>query len=251
VLNAWQSDDSERVNLGKQWFIDRKNGADQNWHSFTSGQKRGALPEGFDKSKINIGIFNNSLNEYELIPGWGHDIFTSDYAVLEKILDEFKNDGSIHFYVRMHPSITNEHNTQVTIMKKICDRGYSNFTVIWPSEKIDTYSLLLSCDKVLTFGSTVGVEACFWGVPSILAGRAMYEDLDCTYLAKNYEHLFELLRSSLSPKDSLEAIKVGYSRATHGIKFKRYQPVGFYHGYFNGKRLTPKYHWKTMVLKMV
>ena len=78
-------------------------------------------------------------------------------------------------------------------------------------------------DKVITFISTVGVEAAYSGIPSILAGQAFYDELDCVYQAHNFEELFEYINNkSLAPKPKENAYPYGYAQETYGIKYKYY-----------------------------
>jgi len=91
-------------------------------------------------------------------------------------------------------------------------------------------------DKVVTFGSTVGIEAPFWGKPSILGGRAVYQQLGSTYNPDSHEELMGLLLTSgLPPNDKLGSLMYGYFYNTFGIPFQYYKGENFFAGTFNGK----------------
>ena len=75
----------------------------------------------------------------------------------------------------------------------------------------------------------MGVEACFWGKLSILIGKAFYEDLDCCYIPKTHQELFELLCFDLDLKDKNNSLKYGYWRVRHKIPLKKFAPLGLGH----------------------
>jgi len=113
----------------------------------------------------------------------------------------------------------------------------SNLTLIEPASPISTYTLLDRVDRVLTFGSTVGVEATFWGKVSILAGRSIYEHLDAVYLARDHDDVMQMLGAEMSPKPIDEAVKYGFYMQTFGIPFKYWLASSFTEGTFKGKSL--------------
>jgi len=71
---------------------------------------------------------------------------------------------------------------------------------------VDSYDIVSAADVVLTFGSTIGIEAAYYGKPSILLGRAVYEDLGSCYVPSSHDELMKLLSSSgILPKNYLAA----------------------------------------------
>jgi len=239
IENCWQKSDDNNYELGKKWFRDRRAHVDQAWPSFIKDQKNYLLPDSFDKSKHNIAIFNSSLDEYEAIPEWANPIYDNEIKALYKIFEDFKDNEDYHFYLRVHPNLRRSkiNNRQLEEIRNIKNQRYKNVDIIWPDDPIDTYSLLDNCDKSLVFCSTIGVEACFWNKPAILAGRAIYEDLECAYIAKSHDDLLELIKSDLKPKDKEGAIKYGYWQSVRGVPFKYFKPDGYFEGRFLNENL--------------
>ena len=66
-------------------------------------------------------------------------------------------------------------------------------TVISPSEDINSYDLLDASDKVVIFGSTIGLEASYWGKPVILLGCSWYYYENVCYIPKSLNELNTLL----------------------------------------------------------
>jgi hypothetical protein len=237
IESCWRKSDNNKYKIGEKWFSDRRAGVDQAWPSHLKNQISFLMPSSFDKTKQNIAIFNSSLDEFEAIPGWENQIYDNEIKALNKIFEDFKGEEDYHFYLRIHPNLGTNKNRQLREIEDIQKKNYKNVDFIWPDDPIDTYSLIDNCDKSLVFGSTVGVEACFWDKPSILAGRAFYENLDCAYIAKSHDNLIELIKADLKPKDKKGAIKYGLWESSRGIPFKYYKPDGFFEGKFLGKNL--------------
>lgn len=241
----------EKSEIGKKWFVDRRNGVEQDWVVFTKDQQKGSLPIGFDASKNNISIFNSSMDEYYAFSEWQNPIADNENEIIKAILDHYKNDESKHFYLRLHPNLKNVVTTQIIELKEIEKLNYKNLTIIWAEEPLDTYSLIEASDKVISFSSTVGIEAAFWNKPSILAGISMYRHLDCCYLANSYEELFNLIESNLTPKDPKATYPYGYWLSAFGTKFTHFKPEGLFNGTFLGKRIRPVLNKKKTLLQKI
>lgn len=230
----------ERSEIAKKWYTDRKNGVTSGWISFTKNQKKNSLPDGFDPSRNNIAMFNSSLDEYYAFSDWRNPIADNENEIIKSILERYKDDSSKHFYLRIHPNLKNIQTTQIEELKAIENTNYSNFTIIWPHESIDTYSLIESADKIISFASTVGVEATFLNKPSISAGINIYGHLNCCYIAENYPKLFELIDAKLEPKNAETAYPYAYYMTTVGEKFNVFKPDGLFNGSFLGKNIRKK-----------
>lgn len=238
MIFSWnKTDEPERSKVAQKWFADRRKGIEQEWVVFAKSQTKGCLPASFDSSKENIAIFNSSLDEYYCFSDWKNPVDENENKIINSILEHYKNDKTKHFYLRVHPRLNDIPTTQIDELKKISNLNYPNLTVIWSEDKIDTYALIESCNKVISFGSTVGVEATFWGKPSILAGVSLYAHLDCCYNAMTYEQLFNFIDTKLTSKPQEKTYPYGYWFATFGIDFIHFKPKGLFDGTFSGKRI--------------
>lgn len=83
----------------------------------------------------------------------------------------------------------------------------------------------------------MGVEATFWGKPSILAGRSFYEDMDASYQVGSHEELMNLIGSDIEPKPKIHAIRYGYYTKTFGEDFKYWKATDYSTGTFKGQSL--------------
>jgi hypothetical protein len=242
MATLWDQATDDKAALARQWFEAQRNGVDMGIPSYTKKQKRGLLPDGFDRSLKNIAIYNSTIEEYAAVEKWKGEIYSPDETEgVRQILRSFKDDKSCMFYLRVHPHMKGadpKKNTQIREIHEI-QKQYDNVRVIFPEEKTDTYSLMDACDIVLTFGSTIGIEACFWNKPSILAGRAVYEHLACVYKPTSHDEVVSLIQSDLRPLDSQDALHFAYREVSYGVPFRSFRQTGVRSGFFSGKKIEP------------
>ncbi len=231
----------EEWKKAKEFFDLRRGRKSTNWRSFTTSQKEGTLPANLDKTKKIITIFNSSVSEYVCVPDLIPGIFPEDIIAIREIALYFKDKPQYQVYLRVHPHLKDKlKNTQMQEIVALKEENIPNFTVIMPQGIIDTYALLEASDKVITFGSTMGLEATYWGKPSILIGDAYWRTLDVAYEPKNPQELFDLLTTdNLPAKPAEKALQCGLREITSGIKTKYYTPEGPWTGKFMGRYLIP------------
>lgn len=226
IKRRWQDEVQNKEEIAKEWFENRRKGQDQAWKSFTKDQIKELLPDGFDTTKENIGIFNSSIDEVFAYKSWDHPFVEHDNVLIENILEHYKNDESKHFYLRVHPNLTKAKKLGSNQIKEINEfkSKYKNLTVIEPDDKIDTYALIDAVDKVVTSYSTACCEATYWGSVAILAGKALYEDLECVYQAKTMEEVYQLIdNKELTPKPRETTYPYGYHEQVFGEEMKYYR----------------------------
>jgi len=233
----WKNGPDDKEEIGRKFFEDRRNKVIQQWHVFTENQVEGDLPAGFDQAKRNIGIFNSSMDEYEGIADFNNKLYTDDNEGIEQICKDFLPYPEFHFYLRVHPNLAGLDNAQNKKIAEIKER-YSNLTVIPPDDKIDSYALMEAVEAVISFGSTMGIEAIYWHKPSILLGRAFYENLDGLIKPGNHPEVVQSIKNKKETQTGLSAIKYGYWCLTYGTKFELFKPESLFKGTILGKRIT-------------
>jgi hypothetical protein len=234
----------EKEEISKQWFEDRRRGKDQGWYSFTKSQHKKKLPDGFDTSNRNISIYISSEDEFAAIAGWHNPIYKNQTDAIHSIIDA-NIDKDIRFYIRVHPNLRGLDNTQT---KELSELKSKNLIVVPADSKIDSYELMNASEKVITFGSTMGIESVYWGKPSILAGRSIYEDLGGCYIPKDHEEFIDLINSHLNPLSTLGALKYGYFQSISGISYKYYDPDSLFKGKFKGIDLSYSTNTKMKII---
>lgn len=244
IQKAWRLSSSDnREALAKKWFDDRRKGKFQAMESFMKNQEKDLLPKDFCVDKENIVFFNSSIDEVYAFDCWKHPFVKNENDLLYNLLEHYKNDESKHFYIRVHPNLTEAKKKCTTQIKELSEfkKRYKNLTIIEPDEKIDTYALMDIADKVLTTYSTAGFEASYYGKISIFAGKAPYEDLDCCYQAKSLEELYKLIDSKdLKPKPKENTYPYAYYNQTYGEDYKYYNAYSLNEGNFMGFKIYSK-----------
>jgi hypothetical protein len=224
--------------VAQEFYMERRAGKVANWVSFTDYQVQGSLPRGWLEAPIRIAVFSSTESEFGCLGEYyPTPIYPSQIEGLEMILEELARENfSGIFTVRMHP---NSVRTQCDFTDHLRALPYPFLRVIAPEETTDSYALLQTSQKILTWGSTIGIEAAYWGVPSILAAWAEYGDLGSTYNPTTHAELMDLLRRPLTPKPIDGAIDYGFYSKSFGTTFKYVTPYGPFFAFFKGEAIRP------------
>jgi len=165
-----------KKNISDIFFKKRYLGEETNYISFTAIQKTLKLPDEINKYNKIIAIFSSSDFEYT---NAGKEYLSNYYLSQEdginKIVESLKNEKDIGIFLREHPNQKKRINAQREGLRKI---RADNFYLIPAESDISSYKLLFNAHIVISFNSTMGIEATYWGVPSILCANAMYDKLD-------------------------------------------------------------------------
>ena len=248
-MNAdWKNYGVGKEKVAQKWFATRKKGMHGRFF-FTSRQNESFLPKNFDIEKKNIVIFNSALDEYEAMEDWKNHVYDDETKGIEKIITHFLDqDNTIQFYLRVHPNLWGTHNTQMRLLSEIESKKYKNLKIIWPEELIDSYELINSSDITISFGSTIGMEATFWGASSVMIGRSLYDRLDCSYNPDSHEEVIDLLLKDLQPKPIEGCLKYAFWHVSSSIGFEYYNAQK---GTLLGNRLHSVSRYDRLKLKAV
>jgi hypothetical protein len=239
ILALWAAHPEEEARrLGAKFYIDRRERVEHSWYSYTTDQRAGALPDGFDRSRTNIAIFNTTLEEFAAIPCWPKPfrVYAEEIDAVRSICTAFALDPTRQVYLRAHPNLKGCDNAQMRDLNALEGR-FPNLTIVGPDSTVDSYALMEACETTVTFGSTMGVEACYWNRPSVLLARAYYESLDCAYIPATHDEVVACLRATLAPRSRTDALKYGFWDLRHGRPFRRYTPETLTRGTFEGVRI--------------
>ncbi|RLA43499.1 MAG: hypothetical protein DRR42_21660 [Gammaproteobacteria bacterium] len=216
----------EHEKIGESFFRQKRSGSDiENLISFVKYQAKNILPKEFNRDKKNIAIFSGTIDEYAGVDGWNNIYESDETAGLQRILESFQSDSRYMFYLRVHPNMKGlpSSNSQLMDIHALSIR-FSNLCVIWPEDIIDSYALMDACEKIIVFSSTMGVEATYWGKPSISAGSAFYENFNCVYRPKTHEELITLLLDNdIKPLTVDSALQYAFWQLSNGVHFEYFK----------------------------
>lgn len=189
---------------GTAFYESRRKGLDTNDRSFTRRQERGRLRK---RVRPIVAVFTSSADELKVAGSqWfteaSRDPVTFIGSLAALIGEEFD------LVVRMHP---NQHGDKTgaarTMMRELS--AIKGIELIQPNSKVSTYELIDEAVAVVTFGSTVGLEATYWGKPSLLVGRAVWDQEDVAYFAASAAEVATLLKAGISPRSKETATVIG------------------------------------------
>jgi hypothetical protein len=231
INTVWEEckDHIYRKEKGEEFYKNNRKGIEKSYYSYIKDQDSLLLPKNFNNQKTNIVIYNSSEDEMTAIDEeWVNDLYVSQVEGIIKIIksvEQFEQSENYHVYLRIHPNLKSLPGDDSYTLKNF----KSNiFTFIPADSDISSYNLLDNADIILTFASTVGIEATFWDKPSILLGPSAYQNLGAAYTPKSHEEVIALLQNkNLSPLNKEGAVKYGFYMNTFGIDKKISKMSGF------------------------
>lgn len=246
IEDCWANTSSaERERNGHEFFQRRRRGDGIGWYSFTAEQEQGRIPER-TPGRRRIVYFSSSDDEYAAVtdvfePG----VWPDQLAAVRELMAACASLPNVELVLRIHPHLTKKSAQE---RARWCGLSGSNAFIIAPDEKVDSYALLDSADVVVSYGSTIGMEAAYWGRPSVLLGPCSYSGSLAVFSPGNREELAALLMRAgdlCAPVRDL-CLPYGNYYLSYGTPFLYYHPVSLSEGTFLGDRLgwdPEPVHW--------
>jgi len=153
------------------------------------------------------------------------------FQFLRKLMHDPHILSKYQVMVRWHP---NQANTQYSEAREIQDLIHSTSKSVIhfsPESLVNTYDLIRDSDFIITYGSTIGVEATIMGKPSISITEEILASFRILHYAKDFLHLTQLLDSkapALPPEPAI--LYLGY-QSTIGEPYREFEydkDLGFY-----------------------
>jgi hypothetical protein len=236
--SMWREAVEEDIELATQtsinFFHRVRNREELGWISFTKNQDKNLIPD-LEKNKNLITYFATNDDEYETL----RDIFPWSYwndqfHALDDLVQACKENGNVQLIIKLHPNLINKSSRDIL---KWLSYEKLNVKIVRPEARVDTYALMEASDIVVTSGSTIGIEAAFWGKPVILMGPSYYGHLGACLQPKSSQELSEMLAKPQFQIHSNRALPFGYYYNEFGELFKYYEPDTLFSGKFLGKNL--------------
>lgn len=240
IEQTWEdaATNPHREQIASQWFNDRAHGIVRSGKNFVRRQRPDLLPASWREDARSVVIFTSSEDEFAAIGDtWRNPLYESQTQGLVRIVESLQSmRHDLQLYIRVHPNLAGLDNQQTRTFQQLASPGVS---VLPAEDPVSTYALMRHCEKVLTFGSTAGVEAVFWGKPSVLAGMSFYRELGVACCPTTHNELIDLLLAKLPTPHREPALKYGFYQATIGEPYQHFQPKAWFRGKFRGHRVRP------------
>ncbi len=234
ILKTWSevSDDPNAFLLGTKFYTERRQGLEQSWMSFTDHQKRNLLPK-VDQTKKIITYFSSSDDEFVSVG----DIFQfitweNQYQAVIDLIKICKNNPNIQLFIRLHPHLRDK--SREDQLRWLALGQIAGINIVSFDSEVDTYALIERSDIVVTAGSTVGIEAVYWGKPSITLGPSYYSELNVTHYPMSTTELEAMINSNNLSVERDLTIPFGYYMNTFGEAYKYYESETLFNGKFLG-----------------
>ena len=224
----------ERERLAHQFYHRRRGGAAKDWHSFVNWDS-GQLGRHAELARSRpVVYFSSSDDEFAAIgevleeAAWRRQI-----DAVRQLAQECQRLG-LPLMVRIHPHLAQKDPADLRFWHESLQG--CGATLIDADEKVDSYALMEAASLCVSYGSTAGIEAMYWGCQHLLLGRAMYETLPGVIWVREPEQLAGLLAAP-PPLDRRGAVHYGCYLEDFGERFRYFEPDGLFGGRFLGESL--------------
>lgn len=236
IRRAWDRASPDlRDLIGASFFADRVAGIQNEWFSFSKMQQLGKLPETWKEGARNIVVYVSSSDELDCVREMvqGKTIYDNQYEGINKIIASASEHPDLNLFVRAHPRSATMPEVG---MQRLLEMRRPNLTVIRAASPISTYAMMRKATRVVSFGSTTGLEATYWGTPSILGYRSYFDKLGSIHIPKSHDEMMNMIvRDELPAADKHGALMYGHFMKTFGTPFRYHQPTGIVGGTFKDR----------------
>jgi len=181
----------------KQYFENRRQPAT---NRFTKGYSDDFVPPSATGYRKKISVFLSSQDEFEALGRSWKSPFRNYASVLHEAC--LKNPDYL-FCIRFHPNqadMISDIRSPFEVVRQL-----PNAIIYYPTDSANSYTLMEWSDIVVTFGSTVTIEACWAGKPTIMLGPSFYDQLDVSVNPTNMDEFLTTIRGDVQPRPAKNA----------------------------------------------
>lgn len=203
MFALWDTWGADREEIAHAWFANREDHSEPGIEVFIGIQESNHLPE-LPTGQRLVVFFSSSGDEMvEMDLDWSRYFESQEHAVrvLAQVCAELPDTTLV---VRTHPHMR---------LKPADDRGrwieaiesIGHNIHIGPDSPTDSYALMRAADRVITYGSTSGIEAAYRQRPVAVMGPSAYQLLGCVTPVHSVDDLKRWLidEADLAPEKSL------------------------------------------------
>ena len=248
IDDLWKKSIEDKVSIGKSFFSKRKSGDGIGWLSFSGDQRKGLVPA--KKNIKRFVYFTSSEDEYAaLFMYFKNKLFRNQRDAILYLINYFSSIENSELIIRVHPHLELKNEKDRIWWNSLKGR---NCTVIESSSKVSSYELLESADGIITYHSTMGAEAAYWGKASIVLGDSLVKGMGCVYEPNTISELENMLsRNQLTPLGSDKVIPFGYYSMRFGNEFQYYIAKDLFEGEVCGILLSYHMLWYRFAKKAI
>ena len=153
--------------------------------------------------------------------------FEGMFSWLRQIIVFFSKHSECQFIVRIHPAEIRLKGRETTesaarFIRATFSELQSNIHIIPPDSKISSYRLIELSDLILTYTSTIGLEAALMGKIVQVAGQTHYREKGFTIDTESRDEYFDRLGSLLKNGNNENIVNTELARRYAYLFFKKY-----------------------------
>lgn len=212
IAECWGKGGSDREAQAHHFFSKQRN--NKEFNGYLLNQKSKDLPE--KKKRIRVTFCSSSDDEFVYLydSEIGHSsIFASQREAIQYLIEWVNQLENVELVIRVHPFISKKSIRDQLFWNNLSGK---NTTLITSDSSADTYALIESSDLILTFGSMTGIEATYWGRPSVSLCCSPYNGWECVYEPKSLDELSSLLINIPKALPQERCLPFGYTLSQSG-----------------------------------
>ncbi|HIE96559.1 MAG TPA: hypothetical protein EYQ63_06020 [Fuerstia sp.] len=184
--------------VAAEYFASRR---DRSFNKYAAAHKRFEPSRNAEQYRRKVTFFLSSQDECESLgPSW-RSPFRNNVSVIREACQRFPD----HFFtVRFHP---NQSSIVGDVIGPYQSLQLDNLQLFYPEDDVDSYQLMEWSDVVVTFASTIAIEACWTGKPVIELGPSYFDHLGISYTPQNTAEFLNLLQTDLQPQSAEAAAR--------------------------------------------
>jgi hypothetical protein len=230
MLADWHPDKGAEAHA---WFQGRRQRIEREWHNFAASQEIGRLPAEMSGPEEWTTFFTSSEDEFVAIGDTYANVRFPDQVETIRLFAAAAQAAGLRPCVRVHPHMALKPRSERDRWNALRIPG---LLVVAADDPADSYALMERSRVVCSYGSTVGIEATYWGRPSLLFGPSFYDRLGVCEQAGAREEIIRFLATPrLHPQDN--ALPYGAYYAGLGEPFRFYQADDLHSGRICGVAL--------------
>lgn len=218
MLDHWSSADEtleKKITLGSHYFNELRSSA----NPFSSGTHSVV-----ELTKPYFVYFSSS--DDELVGFWDEreEKLGTQLECIRSLQSYFDGQSNFNLMIRVHPNLKNK--APEVIEKWECLESSDMTKIFRAQEKISSYDLLDGSIGVISFGSTMCIEAAFSHKPSLVLSDCGFDEIGAVDKANTWQEAINWIESGHQlSKNVLDQRKInscirGYFLATAGLRFE-------------------------------
>lgn len=177
--------------VGLDWFTNRKLGKTQNFTSKTGNKYKAR----FDGAQNLIVFFHSSEDEL-ITTNLAKSAWENQFKAIESLKEIVSRNSDWKLIVRVHPNLSTKSKRERNKWRFFEEELSSDSIEFIPYDSsISSYDLMSYSSLVVTFGSTIGVEAVLDGKLSLLMSNAFHEPMGICRVVHNQAEIEEIIQS--------------------------------------------------------